>query len=196
MLKEYLESHGIQQKELAKILNIDKYQMSKIANHKCMPTPAQAQAIVNYLKCNVNEIFPKDYINFKIANLRRKNKSNDKKFYRLCVKLDLASCNCLKLQNLHLLGYKTLKEWVEKQIKNFEIELIKYRQDIVSKALQDILIVIKNNKQPSQEEITQLVNTIMQKYFYDMPQCAELMQELISQAYCIVRTHNALLDTM
>lgn len=196
MLKQYLENHGIQQKELAQALKIDKFQMSKIANHRVMPTPEQCKIILEYLNCDVKEIFPQNFIGFKIANLSHKTKTSKNKYYRLSVRLNKTSCNRLNLQNLNLLGYKTLKSWIEKQIKLFEIELREYQNKLVNEALQEMLKEIQNNPEPTQEEITNLVNQIMQKYFSKMPQCAELLHELINQAYSIVKTHHELLKKM
>ena len=196
MLKEYLEKHGIQQKELAKVLNIDKYQMSKIANHRCMPTPEQAKAITEYLQCDVKEIFPANFVTFKIANLSHKSKTNNNLYYRLCVKLDKASCNCLKIKNLNLLGYDSLKSWVIEQIKMFEIKLDNQLKQRIDICMQEIVNNIKQKPYASPEEQQELFNHIKQKYFENSPQCDESLQDLIKESFAIVNSQKALINLM
>lgn len=196
MLKEYLKEHNIQQKELAKVLNIDKYQMSKIANHICLPTPEQAKIIIDYLHCDAKLIFPQDFVNFKIANLSHKKANSDNLFYRLSVRLDKGSCNCLKSKNLKLLGYESLKSWTEEQIHDLNAQLDRYYQQQINFVIQDIFESIKHNPNATKDKQIELFDDLMQKYFRDTPQCAEELRKLIVYAHEIVKTQKTLEEQM
>ena len=112
LLKEILNNKNMEQQELADKTNIDKWQISKITNYKCLPTPEQAYKICCALECNILDIYNKSEIDL-INGVKKASRNNDDNlYYRLSVRLNKASCNCLKLENIKLLGYKTQKEWV------------------------------------------------------------------------------------
>ena len=112
LLKELLARQGKEQKDLAKYLNIDKEQISKIANYKCLPTPEQAKLICEFLECNILDIYNKKEIDLILGCKKSNRIQDDNLYYRLSVRLNKSGCNCLKLYNLNKIGYKTLKEWV------------------------------------------------------------------------------------
>ena len=112
LLKEYLKRENIQQKELANILNIDKVQMNEIANYKVLPLPEQADKICECLNCNILDIYNKNEIDLVKGVKKASRNKTDNLYYRLSVRLNKSGCNCLKLENLQILGYKTIKEWV------------------------------------------------------------------------------------
>ena len=107
-----LQSKNKQQKDLAELLQADKSYISKIANYKCLPTPQQAKAICEYLECNILDIYNKKEIDLILGTKRASNNQDSMFYYRLSVRLNKSSCNCLKIENLKLLGYNTIKEWV------------------------------------------------------------------------------------
>ena len=112
LIKEYLNKQNKQQKELAEALNIDKRDINKIVNYKCLPLPEQAEKICEFLDCNILDIYNKKEIDL-VKGTKKASRNNDSElYYRLSVRLNKAGCNCLKLENLQKLGYKTLKEWV------------------------------------------------------------------------------------
>lgn len=112
LLKELLARQGKQQNDLAKYLNLDKEQISKIANYVCLPTPEQARLICEFLNCNILDIYNKKEIDL-ILGCKKSNRVQDNNlYYRLSVRLNKSGCNCLKPQYLIKLGYKTQKEWV------------------------------------------------------------------------------------
>lgn len=112
LLKEYLKRENIQQKELAKKINVDEWQLSKIVNYKCLPLPEQADKICECLNCNILDIYNKNEIDLVKGVKKASRNKNDNLYYRLSVRLNKSGCNCLKLENLQILGYKTIKEWV------------------------------------------------------------------------------------
>lgn len=116
LLKELLQSQNKQQKELAKVLNIDKSHMSKIAGYKCLPLPEQAKKICEYLNCNILDIYNRKEVDLILGTKKKSNNIDSTIYYKLSVRLNRTSCNCLKLDNLKMLGYKTIKEWVEECI--------------------------------------------------------------------------------
>ena len=112
LIKEYLNKQNKQQKQLAEALNIDKRDINKIVNYKCLPLPEQAEKICEFLDCNILDIYNKKEIDL-VKGTKKASRNNDSElYYRLSVRLNKAGCNCLKLENLQKLGYKTLKEWV------------------------------------------------------------------------------------
>ena len=112
LLKEQLQKRSISQKELAEHLGIDKMQMSRLANYKCLPTPEQAKSICKYLDCNILDIYNKKEIDLIMGCKKASRNQDDNLYYRICVRLNKSSCNCLKIENLSKLGYKTIKSWV------------------------------------------------------------------------------------
>lgn len=112
LIKEYLNKQNKQQKQLAEALSIDKRDINKIVNYKCLPLPEQAEKICEFLDCNILDIYNKKEIDL-VKGTKKASRNNDSElYYRLSVRLNKAGCNCLKLENLQKLGYKTLKEWV------------------------------------------------------------------------------------
>lgn len=112
LLKELLAKANLQQKDLVKALGQDKYYISKIANYKCLPTPEQASIICKMLNCNILDIYNKNEIDLLKGVKKASRNQDDNLYYRLSVRLNKSGCNCLKLENLNKLGYKTIKEWV------------------------------------------------------------------------------------
>ena len=112
LLKEYIQKEGKQQKEIAKAIGVDKQQMSKIVNYKCLPLPGQASKICEILECNILDIYNKTEIDLVKGTKKASRNKDGNLYYRLSVRLNKASCNCLKLENIKKLGYKTIKEWV------------------------------------------------------------------------------------
>lgn len=112
LIKEHLQRKNILQNELAKILEMDKYQVSKIVNYKCLPLPEQADKMCELLDCNILDLYNKKEIDLINGVKKASRTQNDNLYYRLSVRLNKASCNCLKLENIKLVGYKTQKEWV------------------------------------------------------------------------------------
>lgn len=112
LLKEILKNKNIEQQELSDKTNIDKWQISKICNYKCLPTPEQAYKICDVLDCNILDIYNKSEIDLINGVKKASRNKTDNLYYRLSVRLNKASCNCLKLDNIKLLGYKTIKDWV------------------------------------------------------------------------------------
>lgn len=129
LLKEMLNYKGKQQNDLAKALGVDKQYISKIANYKCLPTPEQAKQICEFLECNILDIYNKKEIDL-ILGTRNKFKAKDNTFYyRLSVRLNKSSCNCLKIENLKKLGYKTQKQWVLECMENLKERLKEQRNE-------------------------------------------------------------------
>ena len=123
LLKEMLASQSKQQNDLAKYLNVDNSYISKICNYRCLPLPTQAKAICEYLDCNILDIYNKKEIDL-ILGTKKASKNIDNTFYyRLSVRLNRASCKCLKIDNLKLLGYNTIKEWVLDCINDLNLRL-------------------------------------------------------------------------
>ena len=112
LLKEMLHNQNKMQKDLAQILDTDKQYISKLANYKCLPTPEQAQKICTYLNCNILDIYNKKEIDLILGTKKATRNTDSIFYYRLSVRLNKSSCNCLKIENLRRLGYKTQKEWV------------------------------------------------------------------------------------
>ncbi len=123
LLKELLLKNNIQQKQLAVYLGIDKEHISKIANYKCLPTPEQAKRICEFLNCNILDIYNKKEIDLILGTRKASRNQDSGLYYRLSVRLNKCSCNCLKQENLNKLGFKTLKEWVESCIFQLETKL-------------------------------------------------------------------------
>ena len=115
-----LAKNNMQQKELAEIVGISPQQMSKLANYKCLPTPAQANTICETLQCNILDIYNKNEIDLILGTRKASRNQEDNLYYRLSVRLNRSSCNCLKPQNLNKVGYKTIKAWVIDCMKELE----------------------------------------------------------------------------
>lgn len=120
LLKELLKEKNLQQKDLMKVLNADKQFISRLANYKYLPTPEQAKKICDFLECNIFDIYNKSEIDLILGTRRASRNKDSHLYYRLSVRLNKSGCNSLKLQNLKLLGYKTIKEWVIECISNLE----------------------------------------------------------------------------
>lgn len=112
LLKEILKNKNMLQYDLANYIGIDKVQMSEIVNYKCLPTPQQAERICEILDCNILDIYNKSEIDLINGVKKASRNKTDNLYYRLSVRLNKSGCNCLKLENIQLLGYKTIKEWV------------------------------------------------------------------------------------
>lgn len=112
LIKEYLAKENKQQKQLAEALNIDKRDINKIVNYKCLPLPEQARKICEFLSCNILDIYNKKEIDLVKGTTKASRNNEDNLYYRLSVRINKTDCDCLKLKNLQKLGYKTLKEWV------------------------------------------------------------------------------------
>lgn len=112
LLKELLKKNKLQQKDLADILRVDEPYVSNLANYKYLPTPEQANKICTFLNCNILDIYNKKEIDLILGTKKASRNNDDNLYYRLCVRLNKSGCNCLKIENLHKLGYKTMKEWV------------------------------------------------------------------------------------
>lgn len=129
LLKEILKSRNIEQQELAEKTNIDKWQISKIVNYRCLPTPEQATKICEYLDCNILDIYNKNEIDLIKGAKKASRNETDKLYYRLSVRLNKASCNCLKRENMKLIGYKTIKSWVEECMNDLKQKQKQARKD-------------------------------------------------------------------
>lgn len=97
LLKEMLASQNKQQNNLAKYLNVDNSYISKICNYRCLPLPTQAKAICEYLNCNILDIYNKREIDLILGTKKASNNTDSTFYYRLSVRLNRASCKCLKL---------------------------------------------------------------------------------------------------
>lgn len=64
-LKELIKLRKYTYSQVANYVGIDKYQLCKIANYVCLPTPHQLQLICNFLKCKPCDIYKKSEITFK-----------------------------------------------------------------------------------------------------------------------------------
>ncbi len=123
LLKELLQSKGLQQKDLAEHLGVDKSYISKLANYKCLPTPEQAVTICEMLDCNILDIYNKKEIDLILGTKKASRNKDEGLYYKLSVRLNKSGCNCLKIENLKLLGFKTKKEWVLDCIEKLKIQL-------------------------------------------------------------------------
>lgn len=118
LLKELLIKNNIKQKDMANALNIDKEHMSKIANYKCLPTPEQSIKMCEMLNCNILDIYNKKEIDLILGTKKASRNQDSDLYYKLSVRLNKSSCNCLKREYLQQLGFKTLKDWVLSCIKD------------------------------------------------------------------------------
>ena len=137
LLKEYLKRENKQQKELAEYLNIDKVQMSEIANYKVLPLPEQVDKICEFLNCNILDIYNKNEIDLVKGVKKASRNKNDNLYYRLSVRLNKSGCNCLKLENLQILGYQTIKEWVLECMENLRERQKQARKGLASENLKN-----------------------------------------------------------
>ena len=64
------------------------------------------------LECNILDIYNKQEIDLLKGVRKASRNTDDELYYRLSVRLNKGGCNCLKLENLKKLGYKTIKQWV------------------------------------------------------------------------------------
>lgn len=124
-----MKQKNIQQKELAKITNTDKRYISEVANYKCLPLPEQADQICKYLGCNILDIYNKKEIDLILGTKRKSNNIDSDIYYRLSVRLNKSSRDCLKKENLNKLGYKTQKEWVIECINELKKRLKEQNND-------------------------------------------------------------------
>lgn len=129
LLKEILKNKNLEQQELAQKIDIDKYQISKITNYKCLPTPQQAEKICEILDCNILDIYNKNEIDLIKGAKKASRNNNDNLYYRLSVRLNKSGCNCLKPENIKLLGYKTIKEWVLECMEDLKTRQKQARKD-------------------------------------------------------------------
>lgn len=123
LLKELLKKNNIQQKDLALILNLEETHISNLTNYKCLPTPNQAFKICELLNCNILDIYNKNEIDLILGTKKASRNNDDNLYYRLCVRLNKSGCNCLKIENLQKLGYKTMKEWVLDCMEDLKLRL-------------------------------------------------------------------------
>lgn len=128
-LKQILCNKNIKHIELTKVLETDKSTISKIMNYRILPTPEDAQKICDFLKCNILDIYEQKEITLKNVAYKGDKTQNDKKYYRLSVRLKLGGCNLLQQpKKLHELGYESIADWVRKKILETEREYKIYKK--------------------------------------------------------------------
>lgn len=65
-LKQILTEKGITYKQVAKVLEIDKPQVCRLANGKCLPTVEQAKKLCEFLSCNLLDIYSANELLYKM----------------------------------------------------------------------------------------------------------------------------------
>lgn len=122
-LRQVMCNKGLKHKELTNLLKMDKSLVSKIINYKVLPTPNDAQKICELLQCNILDIYELEEINLRNSSYNKSDSENDRKYYRLSVRLKLGGCNLLKHpKKLKELGYESIADWARKKIKETEEE--------------------------------------------------------------------------
>lgn len=114
LIKEKRIEQGLTQPELAKSINRDVPLISKFENYVCLPTPEDAAKLVKILKCTtILELYDEKEITF--IKKHRNQKDNDNLHcYKLTAELPRDAINWLTKENMELLGYKSIKHWVNK----------------------------------------------------------------------------------
>ncbi len=65
-LKQILTEQGITYKQLAKVLEIDKPHVCRLANGKCLPTVEQARRMCEFLGCKLLDIYSANELLYKM----------------------------------------------------------------------------------------------------------------------------------
>ena len=134
LIKEYLARENKEQNELAEFIGIDKQEMSRIVNYKCLPLPEQAEKICEFLNCNILDLYNRQEIDL-IKGVKKASRiKDDNLYYRLSVRLNRSCCNLLKVKNLQLVGYETQKQWVVECLKDLKERQRQARKEIRSKS--------------------------------------------------------------
>lgn len=123
-LKEIRLKKDITASELAKAVGTDKYMISKFENGVCLPTPQMMKRICNFLGCEILQIYKKTEIYITPRNLaiEQRNEFNRANYYNFCCRLPKDCCNVLQQDKLSQFGYASKKDWLTKQINQFEIK--------------------------------------------------------------------------
>lgn len=111
LIKEKRIEQGLTQPELAKSINRDVPLISKFENYVCLPTPEDAAKLLKMLKCtSILELYDEKDITYL---KQEKQKANDNLHcYKLTAELPRDAINWLTKENLELLKYRSIKDWV------------------------------------------------------------------------------------
>ena len=123
-IKERRIKMGLTQPQLAEVINKDVPLISKFENFVCLPIPEDATKIAKKLKCTtILELYDEKDLTFieKIINKKSKRDPKDLLVYRLTADLPREATNWLTKDNMKLLGYRSITDWVNKSY----IKLIK-----------------------------------------------------------------------
>ena len=130
LIKEKRIERGLTQPELAKSINRDVPLISKFENYVCLPTPEDAVKLLKMLKCtSILELYDEKDITYLKQN---KQKANDNLHcYKLTAELPRDAIHWLTKENLELLKYRSIKDWVNqcyyRLIKRIEKKINKER---------------------------------------------------------------------
>lgn len=130
-LQEIRLKAGVEQADLAKKVGTNAPMMSNFEHYKCLPVPNMLVRICAELKCNVLDIYEKNeiYSQTKGSNGARKNSSD---VYNLQARLPNEAREVLTSENLKLLGYRNITDFINKCYLKFErrLKLIKQKKNV------------------------------------------------------------------
>jgi len=114
-IKEKRIEQGITQPELAKYIKKDVPLISKFENFVCLPVPEDVNKIAKKLKCTtILELYDEEDLRFIQEQKKQKRAKDDIELltYRLTADIPRDAINWLTKENLKMLGYSSIKSWV------------------------------------------------------------------------------------
>lgn len=129
-IKEKRIEQGLTQPELAKSINKDVPLISKFENFVCLPVPEDATKIAKTLKCTtILELYDEEDLKFleKATTPKKKRDAVELLVYRLTADLPRNATDWLTKENLQLLQYSSIREWVNDCFNKFKKRVKKKR---------------------------------------------------------------------
>lgn len=126
-LQEKRLQAGIEQADLAQKVGTNAPMMSNFEHYKCLPIPSMLTRICAELKCDVLDIYKKDEIYCKAKSTATTTK-NSSDIYNLQARLPNKAREVLTPENLRLLGYRNITDFINRCYLKFERKLMLIKQ--------------------------------------------------------------------
>lgn len=126
-LQEKRLQAGIEQADLAQKVGTNAPMMSNFEHYKCLPIPSMLARICAELKCDVLDIYKKDEIYCKAKSTATTTK-NSSDIYNLQARLPNKAREVLTPENLRLLGYRNITDFINRCYLKFERKLMLIKQ--------------------------------------------------------------------